>query len=57
MHPKYKKAAEPTIADKAAVADEKAHKFPGLAIPDRPGWVCINSKYFSLPLYALIVFI
>ncbi|KAF9095828.1 DEAH-box ATP-dependent RNA helicase prp22 [Mortierella sp. AD031] len=39
MHPKYRKAAEPTVADKAAVADQKAHRFPGLAIPDRPGWL------------------
>ncbi|KAF9922003.1 DEAH-box ATP-dependent RNA helicase prp22 [Linnemannia zychae] len=39
MHPKYKKEKEPKNADKAAIADEKTHKFPGLAIPDRPGWM------------------
>ncbi|KAK3842037.1 MAG: P-loop containing nucleoside triphosphate hydrolase protein [Linnemannia gamsii] len=44
MHPKYKKAEEPTAADKAAVADQKAHKFPGLAIPDRPGWLADDDK-------------
>lgn len=50
MHPKYKKAAEPAVADKAAIADEKAHKFPGLAIPDRPGWVCTKAFfYFKMP--------
>ncbi|KAG0062996.1 DEAH-box ATP-dependent RNA helicase prp22 [Linnemannia elongata] len=44
MHPKYRKADEPTVADKAAIADEKAHKFPGLAIPDRPGWMADDDK-------------
>ncbi|KAK5815340.1 P-loop containing nucleoside triphosphate hydrolase protein [Linnemannia elongata] len=44
MHPKYRKAEEPTVADKAAIADEKAHKFPGLAIPDRPGWMEDDDK-------------
>lgn len=44
MHPKYRKAEEPTVADKAAIADEKAHKFPGLAIPDRPGWMADDDK-------------
>ncbi|KAG0274384.1 DEAH-box ATP-dependent RNA helicase prp22, partial [Linnemannia exigua] len=44
MHPKYKKAEEPTAADKAAVADQKAHKFPGLAIADRPGWMADDDK-------------
>ncbi|KAF9126717.1 DEAH-box ATP-dependent RNA helicase prp22 [Mortierella sp. 14UC] len=44
MHPKYKKAAEPTGADKAAVADQKAHQFPGLAIPDRPGWMADDDR-------------
>ncbi|KAF9143643.1 DEAH-box ATP-dependent RNA helicase prp22 [Mortierella sp. GBA39] len=44
MHPKYKKAEEPTVADKAAIADEKSHKFPGLAIPDRPGWLADDEK-------------
>ena len=39
MHPKYKKAAEPVQADKAAVKDEKLHLFPGLALPNNPGWV------------------
>jgi hypothetical protein len=51
MHPKYKKAAEPTSADKAAVADQKAHKFPGLAIPDRPGWVCSRFRFRVLYLH------
>ncbi|OAQ29681.1 hypothetical protein K457DRAFT_481743 [Linnemannia elongata AG-77] len=44
MHPKYRKAEEPTVADKAAIADEKAHKFPGLAIPDRLGWMADDDK-------------
>ncbi|KAF9912617.1 DEAH-box ATP-dependent RNA helicase prp22 [Linnemannia zychae] len=45
MHPKYKKKdAEPTGADKAAIADHKAHKFPGLAIPDRHGWMADDDK-------------
>ncbi|KAG0052532.1 DEAH-box ATP-dependent RNA helicase prp22 [Gryganskiella cystojenkinii] len=35
MHPKNKKVAEPAPIDKAAIADEKAHRFPGLAMPNK----------------------
>ncbi|KAI1311931.1 DEAH-box ATP-dependent RNA helicase prp22 [Mortierella claussenii] len=39
MHPKNKKVSEPVMADKAAIKDEKTHRFPGLAIPNNPGWL------------------
>ncbi|KAF9439217.1 DEAH-box ATP-dependent RNA helicase prp22 [Entomortierella beljakovae] len=39
MHPKFKKAPEIVDSDKSAVKDEKAHRFPGLAIPNNPGWM------------------
>ncbi|KAF9162478.1 DEAH-box ATP-dependent RNA helicase prp22 [Actinomortierella ambigua] len=43
MHPKYKKieaaaAEQRNQADESAIKDEKAHRFPGLAIPDTRGW-------------------
>ncbi|KAK3808611.1 MAG: P-loop containing nucleoside triphosphate hydrolase protein [Benniella sp.] len=38
MHPKHKKAPEPAPADKDAIKDDKAHRFPGLAIPNNPAW-------------------
>ncbi|KAF9586623.1 DEAH-box ATP-dependent RNA helicase prp22 [Lunasporangiospora selenospora] len=36
MHPKHKKAAESVPIDKKAIADDKAHRFPGLALPNVP---------------------
>lgn len=45
MHPKYKTAAEPAPVDKSAVKDEKAHRFPGLALPNNPTWVCLQLSY------------
>jgi hypothetical protein len=58
MHPKYKKEPEKVVVDKEAVRDEKVHKFPGLAIPNNPGWVSIglysllfeNIFFLSFPL-------
>jgi len=38
MHPKNKKVAEPAPIDKAAIADEKKHRFPGLALPNNSDW-------------------
>ncbi|KAG0230314.1 DEAH-box ATP-dependent RNA helicase prp22 [Actinomortierella wolfii] len=40
MHPKYKKieAQNNRKADEDAIKDEKAHRFPGLAIPNSRGW-------------------
>ncbi|KAF8921650.1 DEAH-box ATP-dependent RNA helicase prp22, partial [Haplosporangium bisporale] len=39
MHPRYKTAAEPAPVDKSAVKDEKAHRFPGLALPNNSSWM------------------
>ncbi|KAG0345797.1 DEAH-box ATP-dependent RNA helicase prp22 [Podila humilis] len=40
MHPKFKKVAEPAPVDKTAAADEKSHRFPGLAMPNKnPAWM------------------
>ncbi|KAG0366770.1 DEAH-box ATP-dependent RNA helicase prp22 [Gamsiella multidivaricata] len=44
MHPKYKKAPEPAKVDETAIKDEKTHRFPGLALPNNPGWTADDDE-------------